>query len=122
MKVHKQQGMTIIGFILVLGLVVFTAYLGIRIAPIYLEYYSVVNAMNGVAAEKGSAQLSPYDIRARMMNRLYVSYSDANVELEDIKVIRRDGKKLRVAYEVRKPVIGNLDVIASFDKMVPLVN
>ena len=122
MKIRKQRGMSIIGFIIVLGLVIFTAYLGMRIAPIYLEYYSVVSAMNGVASERGSAQLSPYDIRVRVLNRLYVSYTDQNVREENIKIIRRNGVQLRIFYEVRKPVIGNLDVVASFDRMVRLAN
>ncbi len=122
MKVRKQEGMTIIGFIFVLGLVVFVVYLGLRITPIYLEYYSVVSAMNGVASERGSAQFSPYDIKARVLNRLYVSYTDQNVKEEHIKVVRRDGVHLRIVYEVRKPVIGNLDVVASFDRMVRLSN
>ena len=122
MKIRKQRGMSIIGFIIVLGLVIFTVYLGMRIAPIYLEYYSVVSAMNGVASERGSAQLSPYDIRVRVLNRLYVSYTDQNVREENIKIIRRNGVQLRIFYEVRKPVIGNLDVVASFDRMVRLAN
>ena len=122
MNFRKQKGISIVGFIIVLGLVVFTTYLGIRIAPIYLEYYSVVSAMNGVASERGSAQLSPYDIRVRMLNRLYVSYTDQNVREENIKIIRRNGVQLRVTYEVRKPVIGNLDVVAAFDRMVRLAN
>ena len=122
MKIHKQQGMSIVGFILMLGLVIFVVYLGMRITPIYIEYYSVVNAMNGVASEKGSAKYSPIDIKVKVLNRLYVSFSNANVREEHIKIVRREGRQLRIAYEVRKPLIGNLDVVASFDRMVRLSN
>ena len=97
-------------------------FIGMRIGPIYLEYYSVVNAMNGVAAERGSASLSPFDIRVKVLNRLYVSYSSGNVKENNIKLTRKNGVNLRVAYEVRKPVIGNLDVIAKFDRTIRLVN
>ena len=122
MKIRRQKGMSIIGFLMLLSLIVFMVYLGIRIGPIYMEYYSVVSAMNGVASERGSARKSPYDIRVGVLNRLYVSYSAENVHEEHIKIIRRNGVQLRIAYEVRKPVIGNLDVVASFDKMVQLSN
>ena len=122
MKIRRQKGMTIIGFLMVLSMIIFVVYLGIRIGPIYMEYYSVVSAMNGVASERGSAQYSPYDIRLGVLNRLYVSYSDANVHENNIKIIRRNGVQLRVVYEVRKPVIGNLDVVAKFDRMVRLSN
>ena len=120
MKLRKQQGMSIIGFLLVLGLVIFFVYIGMRIAPIYLEYYSVVNAMNGVAKESGSANYTPYDVRLGVMNRLYVSYSDANVKEENIRIVRHNGVMLQIAYEVRKPLIGNLDVVAKFDRSVRL--
>ena len=39
---------------------------------------------------------------------------------KDITRVRKNGVFLRVAYEVRKPLIGNLDVVATFDKQVPL--
>lgn len=122
MKVRKQKGLSLIGFILVLSLVIFTAYIGMRIIPIYLEYYSVVSAMDGVAKERGSADWTLFDTRVSVLNRLYVSQNADNVKEKDITVVRRNGVQLRVAYEVRKPLIGNLDVVATFDRMVRLAN
>lgn len=122
MDVRKHKGLTLIGFLIVLVMVLVFVFLAMRIAPIYLEYYSVVSAMNGVAAERGSAQLSPFDIKVKILNRLYVSYTDNNVHEENIRIVRRQGVQLRIAYEVRKPVVGNLDVIASFDETVTLSN
>jgi hypothetical protein len=122
MKYRKQKGLTLVGFLMVLGLLIFTTYIGLRIGPIYLEYYSVVSAMNGVASERGSAQYTPFEIKRKVLDRLYLSYSAENVQEKHIKVVRRNGIQLRVTYEVRKPVIGNLDAVASFDKMVRLSN
>jgi hypothetical protein len=121
-KIHKQGGLTLISFIFVLGFVIFISFIGMKIAPIYMEYYSVVSAMNGVASERGSANLSPYDVRVKVLNRLYVSYAAENVKEKHIKLTRGNGVNLRIAYEVRKPVIGNLDVVAKFDRSVRLSN
>lgn len=118
-KTRKQGGMTIIGFAIVLSFVIFLSYIGMRIGPIYMEYYSVVTAMDGVASERGSAKLPVNDIRAKVLNRLYVSYS-ANVKGKHVKVTRGNGVHLRIAYNVRTHVIGNLDVIATFDRSVRL--
>lgn len=120
MKIYKQSGITLIGFIFVLGFALFISFIGMKIGPIYMEYFSVVSAMNGVASEKGSANFSPYDIRVKVLNRLYVSYSAENVKERHIKLTRNNGVYLRIAYEVRKPVMGNLDVVAKFDKSVRL--
>ena len=121
MKIKKQQGLSIIGFIIVLAMAVFVSYLGMRIVPLYMEYYSVVSALNGLASEKGSAKLSPDSIKRNVLNRLYVSYSE-NVKESHIKITRGNGVNLRVKYEVRTPILGNLDVIARFDKSVKLAN
>lgn len=122
MKMHRQKGLTLISFIVVLSMAIFVAFIGMRIGPIYMEYYSVVSAMNGVAKEPGSARYSPFDVRRKVLDRLYLSYSANNVREEHVKVLRRNGVVLRIAYEVRKPVLGNLDVVASFDRQVRLSN
>jgi len=121
MKIHKQQGLSLIGFIIVLAMVLFVSYLGMKIVPIYMEYFSVVSAMNGVASERGSANLPPFDIRYKIISRLQVSYAK-NIKESHIKITRGDGVQVRVAYEVRQAVIGNLDVVAKFDKSVRLSN
>jgi len=122
MKINKQGGMTLIGFIVVLSFVIFLAFIGMKIGPIYMEYFSVVKAMEGVAEERGSADYTPFDIKVKILNRLYVSYSADNVKEQNIKITRANGVNVRVKYEVRKPVIGNLDVVAMFDKTVRLSN
>ncbi len=99
MKINKQGGLTLIGFLLVLSLVIFVSFIGMKIGPIYMEYYSVVSAMNGVAAERGSANYSPYDIRVKVLNRLYVSYSAENVKEQHIKLTRSNG--VTFAYSLR---------------------
>ena len=122
MKIRKQNGLTLIGFVVMLSFVLFIAFIGMKIGPIYMEYFSVVSAMNGIASERGSARLSPFDIKVKVLNRLYVSYSAENVKEKNIKITRGNGVNLRIAYEVRKPVIGNLDVVAKFDRSVKLAN
>jgi len=121
MSMHTQKGMSIIGFLMVLAMTIFVTFIGMRIAPLYIEYYSVVNAMDGVARERGSAGLPLFSLRVKVLNRLYVSYSE-NVREKDVTKVRRNGVFLRVAYEVRKPIIGNLDVVAKFDRSVRLSN
>ena len=122
MKLHKQGRQTLNSCIFELAFAILVSFIGMKIAPIYMEYYSVVSAMNGVASERGSANLSPYDVRVKVLNRLYVSYAAENVKEKHIKLTRGNGVNLRIAYEVRKPVIGNLDVVAKFDRSVRLSN
>ena len=121
MKIHKQKGLSLIGFILVLSLALFVSFLGMKIGPIYMEYFAVVSAMDDMASERGNAKRSPDQLRRRLKARLYVSYSN-NIEDRHIKFSRSNVVRMRVAYEVRKPIIGNLDIVAKFDRSVRLVD
>ena len=121
MKIHKQKGLSVVGFVIVLAMVIFVSYLGMRIVPLYMEYYSVVSALNGMASERGVADRSPNRIKEIVLERLYVSYSE-NVKKSHIKITRGNGVHVRVKYEVRTPIIGNLDVVARFNKSVRLAN
>ena len=114
-----QSGMTLIGFVMVLSIAGFFAYIGVRLFPVYTEYYSVVSDMKGLQAEAGVAQLTPDQVRDRLFRRFYVSYVE-NVRKEHVKINRENGYNLSVKYEVRRPLVYNLDFVARFEKTVDL--
>lgn len=119
--IQQARGMTLIGFIFVLILVLFFAYLGIKLVPIYLNHYSVVSEMKAVAAEPGSANLPPQTVRRNLMTRLDVSYV-SHVRPENIRVERGQGTNLVVAYQVEEHLIGNIDAVVRFERIEPLSN
>jgi len=120
MKMRKQKGLTLIGFGIVLVFVVFFAYVGMRLVPLYLEYHAVVGAMERLQEDPGAAKLPANRIRERIMRSLYVSYASDNIQRHHIKIKRQGGIQVNVAYEVRKPMVGNVDVVVHFDKTVVL--
>lgn len=111
---RTQGGMTLIGFVVVLGVVGLFAYVGMKLFPMYSEYYSVKSALKGLANEPGIGSQDPAKIQDLFFRRLYISYSE-NVKAENVKLQRTDnGWKMDVKYEVRKPIISNLDVVGKF--------
>lgn len=116
---QRQRGLTLIGFVVVLALLGFFAYVGMKLFPVYTEYYSVVQGMKGIQAEPGVAQMSPARIKDLLFRRFYISYVES-VKPEHVRVQRKDSYTLNVKYEVRRPLIYNLDFVASFDKTVDL--
>jgi hypothetical protein len=111
---RTQSGITLIGFILVLAVVGIFVFLGMKVIPMYSEYYSVKSALKGLAEEDGIANEDPAKIQDLFFRRLYISYSE-NVKPEHVKIKRIDaGWQMDVDYEVRKPMIYNLDVVGKF--------
>lgn len=116
-----QTGMSLWSFVLVLALAGSAVYVGLRLWPMYQEYYAVRMAMKSLAGEAGSADLDPDQARAALLRRLDISYAESVVR-DDVSFERiTDGWRMRVAYEVRRPLFGNLDVIAKFDSSQDMV-
>ena len=112
---RKQGGMTLMSFLVVLAVVGFAAYIGMKLFPMYQEYYSVRSAAKGLASEPGVGDMEPSKIQDLFFRRLYINYSE-NVKPSNVKIERIDGGwNMKVNYEVRRPLVGNLDVVGVFD-------
>ena len=118
---RKQSGITLIGFILVLAMVGVFAYMGMKLIPMYSEYYSVKQALQGLANEPGITTKDPAKVKDLFFRRLYISYSD-NVKPQHVKLERKGSNYLMtVKYEIRRPLIANLDVVGRFEAQKELV-
>ncbi|WP_434026011.1 DUF4845 domain-containing protein [[Pseudomonas] boreopolis] len=112
---RDQGGMTLLSFVVVLAVVGFAVYIGMKLFPMYQEYYSVRTAMKSLANEPGSGDMDPGKVQDLFFRRLYINYSE-NVKKDDVKFERIDGGwRMKVAYEVRRPLVGNLDVVGKFE-------
>jgi hypothetical protein len=121
---RTQRGMTLLSFVIVLGVVGFFAYVGMKLFPMYSEYYAVKQALRGLQAEPGIANQDPGRIKKLFFRRLNISYSD-NVKPDDVKLERSQngpGWDMTVNYEVRKALVGNLDVVGKFHADGKLAN
>jgi hypothetical protein len=112
---RTQSGITLLGFILILAVVGIFIYVGMKVIPMYSEYYSVKQSLKGLSLEPGIENASPDKIRNLFFRRLYVNYSE-NVKRENVKIQRMEGGwNMTVKYEVRRPLISNLDVVGNFE-------
>lgn len=111
---RRQQGMTLTSFILVLAVVGVFIYMGMKLIPMYSEFFAVKKAMEGMAAEAGMADNDPEKIKDLFFRRMDINYSE-DVKSENVKLVRKDaGWLMTVEYEVRRPLIANLDVVGHF--------
>lgn len=117
---RKQNGLTLIGFVIVLAMGLFFAYTAMRVVPMYLEYYALGNALETVRNTPGAAEMPATQIRNKIINSLWVSYASNNIKREHIRISRSNGIQIRVVYEIRVPWVGNLDLIGHFDKSMTL--
>jgi hypothetical protein len=111
---RKQSGLTFIGFVIVLAVAGLFIYVGMKLVPMYTEYYSLKKALASLANEDGIANRSAPDIKERLFKRLYMSYA-LDIKKEHVKIERYETSwNVIVDYETRRPLIANLDVVGKF--------
>ncbi len=118
----KQSGVTLIGFVIILAIVGFFAYMAMKLFPSYSEYMGVVKAMNQVATE-GTSGKSLDGIRRELMFKMNFQYvDDATIQPANITIKRDAGgaSQLQVAYDKDIPFMYNIDFLLHFNKSVPL--
>ena len=121
MNIRKNNGLTLLGFLIVLAVVMFFAYAGMRLVPLYIEYNALLNAMQTLQNDPSAKSKSPIQIKQQIEDSLWVSYSTENIKREHMRISKTSqGVKVRVAYEVRRPFLGNVDLVAKFDHSVVL--
>lgn len=115
-----QRGITLAGFLIVLVLVGFFAYMAMRLVPPFIEYGNVKSAMDAVAAEPNIAGQPPAVIRDRLSRRFDTSYVES-VEPKDVRIQRAGNRAQMVAnYEVRRPFINNIEFAITFEYTVDM--
>ena len=119
---HTVEGITLIGFVIVLLVLGFFAYLAMRLVPMYVEYFGVLKAMEQLRQEPGAAQKSLAEVRGELSLKFNTQYVDeTSVTPQSISLKREGGAAtLRVAYEKRVPFLYNIDLVGKFDKSLNL--
>ena len=116
----KMKGLSGLGFLLLLALIGFFALLVIKLFPVYLEHYNVSTSLKSLRGESKQAPLSRAEIRELLLRRFQIN-DISHVGKEDIKIENRNGAKVvTIAYEVRKPFMGNVDLVVSFNDTLEL--
>lgn len=119
---RKQKGMTLMSFIIVLAVMGFFGLITMKLFPMYSEYNNLKGVMKELAAQPNSASLTPAQVQADLSRRFNIAYVESVNLKEDVKIIRGAGRtsQLNIAYEVRRPMFGNIDVVGKFDHTVDL--
>lgn len=119
----RQSGITLIGFVIVLLVLGFFAFMAMKLVPAYIEYFGVKKAMSQIATSGSNAQ-DLNGIRRDLMFKMSFQYvDDASIKPADITIDRaNNGAVLNVSYEKQVPFIYNIDFLLHFDNSVQLKN
>ncbi|HEY5755518.1 MAG TPA: DUF4845 domain-containing protein [Steroidobacter sp.] len=116
----RQRGATFLGMVIIVAIVGFGLYGGIRVFPLYMEYMAVVRAMERTAKEDAGAASTPQLLRIAL-DRRWIVEDIKSIQPKEIEIKRAgSGYTMRAWYRAEAPFIANISLAVDFDKTVPV--
>jgi hypothetical protein len=117
---QRQRGATFLGMVVILLILGAGLYAGIRLVPVYLEYTKVARALEQVRDEYSATDTNPQMIRRSLEKRWDVE-DIASIGWKDVEIKKTsDGYDVHAAYDVERPFVANVYLLAKFDKLVSI--
>ena len=118
----RQSGITLIGVLLLLVVLGFFAYMGMKLVPAYTEFFGVKKAMSQLASDGNTSDIN--EVRRNLAFKMNFQYvDDATIQPKDITIDRQNNASvLRISYDKRVHFLYNIDFLLHFENAVPLRN
>ena len=114
-SMKRQQGISFLGLIFYLVLIVVAVTLIVRLGPHYMEYFSIRTVLKDLQDDPDLATRNKRSIKKAVENRLYIN-DIRHVDYRKFKYKKTgQGILVDVDYETRAPLIANLDVVLKFE-------
>ncbi len=120
MNRHSQKGLTTIGWILVIAIFGSIVLTGLKILPMYLDYFNVKSVVDSVVNDTSIDPKSKRDLWTAISKRLLINQV-RGVKRENVSFERKEGiTTITVDYTVEKPYIAQLYLVAKFNYSVEI--
>ncbi len=117
-QMRKQQGMTLIGMVIVAFIAGIFVLAALRLTPIYLEYMKVSSALDSMKRDLDGSNAGPGQIRTALQRRFDID-DVKSITPRDVKIERTpNGYRVQAEYEGRTQFIANVYLLVDFDKAV----
>lgn len=111
----KQQGLGMVGWMLSLSIFGLIFIFGLRLFPIYYDYFAVQDILKDVAREYRNQNTGQIKLWKAVKKRLNVN--DINyITSDDFKALTtRDGTELILKYDAKTPYLWNIDLLVKLE-------
>ncbi len=110
----RQPGLTLIGFVFVAAVVAFFVVVGARMAPAYIEWYSVQKSLEKTLRD-AKDPTAVVDVRRTFERYLATDYIES-VTPRDLEVTKQGNEiTLSVAWTRKLHLVGNVSLFLDFE-------
>ncbi len=113
----SQRGLSLLSWLVVLGVVAFLASTAFKMLPHYFDYMSLRKIITSVETESNMDIRTVGDFYGHVSRGMEVN-SIRDLDLREVLAVKVENNEFKVhlKYEKREPLIENLDLVARFDK------
>ncbi len=116
----RQHGASGSGFIALIVLFVMLVVLVLKLFPVYMEHFNVSSSLNSLSDQADIKEMKKAEIKKLLERRFAINEVD-NVNKENIMINKtKSGMTIDVIYEVRKPLVGNIDIVIYFNDQLKI--
>jgi len=119
-SLRRQRGLTAISWILIIALGAFLGLIALKLIPIYLQAFNISTVVKQLPDEPFIGDKGPAEIRKSLMARLKIN---SVYDFDPNNIVIKKGLNtylVDVSYEVREPVLANVDIVVSFSNQVEI--
>ncbi len=110
----KQSGMTFIGMVLMILVIIAVVVVGIKVTPAYIEFSGVKNAIKYIAKDAAFATMSKKDIANAFDKSASTGYITV-IKGSDLIIEKNEtGNVVTADYQVTLPIVANASVLLDF--------
>lgn len=121
LKYRQQKGFTLVGWIIVIAIFLFFAYLAMILTPVVVGNHTMNRILQSLKEEPGITQKSKRQIWRLIENRMLVNQV-RSVTKDDFEIVKEPNKVVvYLEYEDRIHFGGNVYIVFEREKSVELV-
>lgn len=113
--IQQQKGFSLSGLLVASFFLIMLAVLGMKLAPVYLEYSSIKKNLEATAKEASSQETDINQIKMAFVKRAQID-NIKSITAQDIKVKKENGRViLSTQYVKQIPLVSNISLHIDFD-------
>ncbi|KTD73019.1 DUF4845 domain-containing protein [Legionella tucsonensis] len=118
---YKQKGMTFIGMLFTVVVIIMAATIVMRVVPVYLQYYSIIKSIKGLnevspSSLTGDPMVDVNALKSSLDKRLDINGVESLKGNQlMIEPIGANKFRVKLKYQVIKPLVYNVSLLFDFD-------
>jgi len=119
-SLYKQRGLSYTGWLFAIAIVAVISVMAFRIIPVYLQHATVVTIIESLQSEPDISRKSKAQIRKLLVKRFKMNMV-TGISVQDITINKKKRQLfIELNYQVKQPVIHNMEVLMTFSDEIEL--